>query len=58
MVYQAPRQKCLQNGPKSRVFDLLKRHLPVAPLLIWQSLPNHPDSADWRLRNDNDQETL
>ena len=58
MVYQAPRQKCLQNWPKSRVFDLLKMDLPVAPLLIWQNLPNYPDSDDWRLRNAKDQQTV
>jgi hypothetical protein len=45
MVYQAPREKCLPNGPKSSGFDPGQMHLPGVPLLILENLPNHPDFA-------------
>jgi hypothetical protein len=45
MVYQAPRRKCLQNWPKNSGFNPRKKDSPVAPLLILENLPNHPDSS-------------
>jgi hypothetical protein len=58
MVYQAPREQCLPNWPKTGGFDLGKKDLPVAPLLIFGNLPHHPDFAGWTLRNTQNQETL
>jgi hypothetical protein len=58
MVYQAPREKCLQNGPKSRVFDPLKVNLSVGHLLSWKNLPNHADFPHSTRGNANNQETL
>ena len=58
MVYQAPRQKCLQNWPKSGVFDPLNVHESVGRPLGWRNLPGNADLSDSTRCNANDQATL
>jgi hypothetical protein len=58
MVYQAPREKCLQIGPTNSVFDPLKVNLSVGRLLSWRNLPNNTDFPDSTRGNAKNQETL
>jgi hypothetical protein len=58
MVYQAPREKCLQNRAKSSVFDPLKVNMSVGRLLSRRNLPNNADFPDSTRGNAKNQQTL
>jgi hypothetical protein len=58
MVYQAPREKCLQIGPKNSVFDPLKVNLSVSRRVSCKNLPNTADFPDSTRGNAKSQETL
>ena len=58
MVYQAPRERCLPNWPKTRVFDLREMNWSVAPMLSCRNLTGKADFSDSTRWNAKDQETL